>query len=1008
MRDVIITGSGRSGTSLAAGTLAAGSNLFVGGIPHTANDANPKGFFETHEVGGINEALLAARLPRTPRLSAGQRWLGIPEREAHEVSIDPGLDEAIAGLTQQRPWCFKDPRFVWTLDAWRPHLADPVVVCVFREPAVTAESIVKECAKAPYLASVEMDVERALELWNAMYAEALRRADQEPDWKFIHYDQLMTPEGQQRLAAWTGAELARDFPDPGLKRTRSTHPVSAETAALYEKLCARAEIDASSAPVVRAAEATPTEPLAERPELSVILCTYNRIETLKHSLATYQEQTAAGRFELIVVNDGSTDGTRELLDEMEFEVPTRVVHRPNGKLAAARNTGIEAARGRILLFVNDDTLAFPDMIEQHLAMHAEQGDRSVAVLGTFEQPAAALDDAMTRCLEESDLVFRYGDMSHGEAYDYNRFWTCNVSVEAERVHAAGGFDESFQHYGAEDIDLGVRLAELGVEVVYNDRARAHHEHIIDFDAFRRRSRLVAKAFVRLFTKHPKCLEHPDFSWMRGESVVSLERTIAEERARLAGFEESTRELASIDLGAIERAEGESEASCRRLTAAIGERLREGLQELNVHWWREGFVLGLNEFGLASFEELYMSREVEPVAVSESELEGVVQAIERAREVALAGEIDVATVDVIRMAAAIDASGGKAQHGLRELYLAALNDLAVLRYKRSDVRGAKRILDAALEIDPDNELAKANRVDVETGCLMQEVHQARRAQQAGPTLVSDVSPWVQEALDLGERLVGFHGKDVVEVGGAVPQQAALGTGATSWRASLLNATPTQDGAYQIDKANARELPYADESCDVVFSSCAFQHIDQLDVALAEVRRVLRPGGSFVTSFAPIWSCAVGHNLWERDDQGAPICFDQAVLPAWGHLLLTPEELRWYLGVVFSPSVARRAVSQIFENPYLNRVFDADFRRFFKSSGMSTSGMRPMPAWNGGEPTQAMRSVLEAMYPGGSDFAVPGYVGTLTKVAAGVRTSQGDQRTGTLSTLQSARTRMGGVG
>jgi SAM-dependent methyltransferase len=243
--------------------------------------------------------------------------------------------------------------------------------------------------------------------------------------------------------------------------------------------------------------------------------------------------------------------------------------------------------------------------------------------------------------------------------------------------------------------------------------------------------------------------------------------------------------------------------------------------------------------------------------------------------------------------------------------------------------------------------------------------------------------VRHALDEAKRTVGLAGKHVIEVGGAVPERAALGTGASTWRAGFLNAPSfaSDDGRYRIEHADARALPYADASCDVVFSSCAFEHVNDMDRALAEIARVLRPGGAVVTLFAPIWSCAVGHHLWLEDDDGRQLSFMDRVVPDWGHLLLEERELAWFLSLARTPRFALRAAAQIAHAPHVNRVLEAEFRHEFAEAGFGASGLVHMDPWvETPAPSPALQAALAERFPSGGDFHVPGFRGVLVHAGA----------------------------
>ena len=591
-RSVVVLGAGRSGTSMLAGTLAH-SGWYVGEDPYPGRAANPKGFFETREVNGINEYLLAGAQKPEQRFAAWQRWLmRVPTGTTFTLPAD--LAARVRRLAERRPFAFKDPRFCHTLGAWTPHLGDFGRLCVFREPQRTAHSTLKEIAAAPYLAGVELDYCGALELWTSMHRNLLETHVHEGDWLFLHADQLLTPEGLARLEAFLGAPVARDFPEPKLQTSPVEGELTAAASDLYEGLCELAGFRPTTSslhPVAKVEDTTP--------ELSVIVCSYNRCDTLRECLDGFNAQTAASRMELIVVDDGSTDGTAEMLAGYPFGVAHRVVSRRNGGLAVARNSGLAVARGEYVLFVNDDTIAFPDLVERHLARHAALGPGLHSVLGSFEQPREALANALMRFLEVTPYVFCYAGMTPGGRYGWNRWWTCNVSVPRAAVELAGRFDGSFRHYGCEDTDLAIRLERLGGDVVYDPTARAHHRHVLTLDDLARRQHTVARAYVRLFRKHPEALSHPDWAWVRELDVAGLERRLLERLPERGRLEAAARALAGLDLDHLAGPEGPSDA----IVSGVLVRLSALVGDLNPQWWNAGFLEGLREHGLTSFAQL---------------------------------------------------------------------------------------------------------------------------------------------------------------------------------------------------------------------------------------------------------------------------------------------------------------------------------------------------------------------------------------------------------------------
>ncbi len=346
-----------------------------------------------------------------------------------------------------------------------------------------------------------------------------------------------------------------------------------------------------------------------------------------------------------------------------------------------------------------------------------------------------------------------------------------------------------------------------------------------------------------------------------------------------------------------------------------------------------------------------------------ELEGV-------RALAGAGEIDLATLRAIRLGTALAALRASGTNELVPLEAELLSDLSVLRHARCDTSGARALASAALDLVPAHATARENLAEL---ALLPVPPPEDRSEDP---LASRLNPWVRQALDLAQREVGFAGKDVLEVGGAVPREHALATGARGWSGFYLGAQPSSSPGYEIRDADARTIPWPDASFDLVFSSCAFEHIQELPRALAEIRRVLRPGGALVTTFAPIWSSAVGHHLWGRLEDGRRVHFLDPIVPLFAHLLLEERELGWFLAHTVGTACARRFVEMVYRHPHVNRVHAAQYRAFFAAAGFDDARLAEQGAWQPIHvPTPALLAELEARHPGMGSFATPGFEGVL---------------------------------
>lgn len=223
-------------------------------------------------------------------------------------------------------------------------------------------------------------------------------------------------------------------------------------------------------------------------EISAILTTHNRCHLLPLVLAALERQTlSADRFEVIAVDDGSTDATPELLAGWATRLPLRIQRQKHAGLAAAKNLGVLLSRGPIVVFLDDDDVAHPGLLAAHLAAHIQYPESTTAVLG-FTQLAAevASKPVMRHATTVGCQLFSYGWMRPGQWLGHTEFWGGRSSCKRTLLVQYGLFRPEFT-FGCEDIELGWRLAIRGLRVLYEPRAQATMIRSLSFDEFCARS-----------------------------------------------------------------------------------------------------------------------------------------------------------------------------------------------------------------------------------------------------------------------------------------------------------------------------------------------------------------------------------------------------------------------------------------------------------------------------------------------------------------------------------------
>lgn len=235
-------------------------------------------------------------------------------------------------------------------------------------------------------------------------------------------------------------------------------------------------------------------------EISVVVPTYNRRDTVRRTLDTlFAQSLAPSRFEVILVVDGSTDDTAVALQQLRPACGFRVIEQENRGLAGARNTGYRAASASLILFVDDDMLCDPGLVEAHLNVH--KGVNSIAAFGAIflspDSPPSLAAECFNREIGSSHIRRK----SNPELkWELRECVFSNSSLLRRKLEELGGFDERFRM--REDLEFGIRLFQTGVHPVSVPAAIAYQYYDKTSEDLIRDSKAFAAADLLLAKKHP--------------------------------------------------------------------------------------------------------------------------------------------------------------------------------------------------------------------------------------------------------------------------------------------------------------------------------------------------------------------------------------------------------------------------------------------------------------------------------------------------------------------------
>ncbi len=208
------------------------------------------------------------------------------------------------------------------------------------------------------------------------------------------------------------------------------------------------------------------------PDVSVIIPTYNNAGKLPACLdALLQQDLSSDRYEILVVDDGSSDKTLQVLKAYAGNTPNlRYLHQPNAGPAAARNRGAREALGRILMFTDDDCIAQPDWIRQMLRPIEQSEGLVVGVKGAYRTSQTS----HVARFAQREFEDRYRKLMASEHVDFVD--TYAAAFDRQVFLSLGGFDTSFRTANNEDTEFSYRMAEAGYRMAFNPDAIVYHSH----------------------------------------------------------------------------------------------------------------------------------------------------------------------------------------------------------------------------------------------------------------------------------------------------------------------------------------------------------------------------------------------------------------------------------------------------------------------------------------------------------------------------------------------------
>lgn len=232
-------------------------------------------------------------------------------------------------------------------------------------------------------------------------------------------------------------------------------------------------------------------------DVSIIIPTFNRKNVLRNCFQALDKQNCNHSYEVVLVDDGSTDEIQETVEELHktLSFPLTFLRQEKKGPAAARNLGIKNCSGEITLIMGDDIIAASNLVKEHVGWHNDRcPQENAAILGFVTWSPSIETTPFMNWLEEKGWQFPYGEIEGKTEIDWKYLMTPNISFKREfLMRNRLFFDERFPYAALEDYEFGFRFFQKGGKLFYNPGAVGYHRHHTTLDSACQRMFYVGKS-----------------------------------------------------------------------------------------------------------------------------------------------------------------------------------------------------------------------------------------------------------------------------------------------------------------------------------------------------------------------------------------------------------------------------------------------------------------------------------------------------------------------------------